>query len=100
MAAKQIVPALGLDSFSCPHVNCGAIAHQTWFKLFIDGYEKDSGPWRPNADDLASFRRNKDADARVIKFIEDSIAGRVFFETHSENTYVRTELINVYASKC
>ena len=39
MSGKTITPTLGSKSFSCPH--CGAIAHQTWYCLFVEGYEKD-----------------------------------------------------------
>jgi len=39
VAAKQIVPQLGLDSYSCPH--CGAISQQTWFKGFLVSMNRD-----------------------------------------------------------
>ena len=55
MADKQIVPALGLKSFSCPHVNCGANSHQTWFKLYADGYEEGSDPWMPPDTPVGEF---------------------------------------------
>jgi hypothetical protein len=40
--AKTIPPQLGADSFSCPY--CGAIAHQTWLKLFASFCEKENRP--------------------------------------------------------
>ena len=38
---KHIEPALGAASFSCPH--CGAIAQQTWWRLFLSEFPKK---WR------------------------------------------------------
>jgi hypothetical protein len=100
VAGKEIVPALGLESFSCPHVNCGAIAHQSWFKLYIDGYEKGDGPHLPNEENLTQYKRYKDADPDVIKFLEKIIQRTVFFDSTENNKYLRTELINVFISKC
>src|SRR5580704_15940159 len=42
MPAKQIVPQLGLESFSCPH--CGAIAQQTWYKSYLEGFIRNTKP--------------------------------------------------------
>lgn len=100
MATKQVVPALGLDSFSCPHVNCGAIAHQSWYKLFADYYGKDDGkPWLPSQADLENFKRQKQSD-EFINFFERFANRDVFLETHENQKFLRTEMINVSASKC
>jgi len=99
--SKQVVPALGLDSFSCPHVNCGAIAHQTWFKLFADRYGPDDGkPWLPSHSDIEKFKRNKEYGREFIAFFEKFANREVFLETHENSTHLRTELINVCVSKC
>lgn len=101
MAAKQVVPALGLDSFSCPHVNCGAIAHQTWYKLFGDYYGGDDGkPWLPSQADLEDFKRKQAFTAEVLTFFERLANREVFLETHEASKYLRTEVMNVCASKC
>jgi hypothetical protein len=99
--SKQVVPALGLDSFSCPHVNCGAIAHQSWFKLFADEYGKDDGkPWLASRADVEQFRRNNAHSVEFIAFFEKFAGREVFLETHENHEYLRTELINVCVSKC
>lgn len=98
MAGKEIVPALGLDSFSCPH--CSAIAHQTWFQLFAKGYEGDSGPWLPGEEVLTDYKRGKAPLPEIIKFFESFVARKVFFDERENRTNVSTGLMNVHVSKC
>src|ERR1700733_6650904 len=100
MAAKEMVPALGLESFSCPHVNCGAIAHQTWFSLFVQGHKNGSRPWLPGEEDLKRIRADQDVPSSVVNFFETVMQRNVFFENHDSATYLNNELINVHASKC
>ena len=40
--AKVVPPQLGLESFSCPH--CGALAAQSWFRMYYRPYGKDDSP--------------------------------------------------------
>ena len=101
MAVKEIVPALGLNRFTCPHVNCGAIAHQTWYKLYVREHGKDERPWLPGEEDLERYKKNNtDPDAGLIKYIKNLIARKVFFEQHNDLSYLNTELMNVHASEC
>ena len=100
MAAKEIVPALGLESFSCPHVNCGAIAHQSWFKLYAQWHKKGSSPWLPNEEDLKKFSADKNVPPNVIAFFKKLMQRKVFFETQETTAYLETELMNVHGSKC
>jgi hypothetical protein len=100
MAAKEIVPALGLESFSCPHVECGAIAHQTWFRLFVLRHEGENRPWLPNEEAIREIKADKQAPPDVITYFEKLMQRKVFFETHENNAYLKTELKNVHASKC
>jgi hypothetical protein len=95
----QVVPALGLDSFSCPHVSCGAIAHQTWFKLYVDAYQNDARPWLPTAEQLADFKRQKFSDD-VFRYFERIAQREVFFETLDNTVYLKMELMNVVVSRC
>ncbi|MEH2508677.1 hypothetical protein V1291_000031 [Nitrobacteraceae bacterium AZCC 1564] len=39
--SKYVPPALAKESFSCPHSNCRAIAHQTWFQCYADTIGKN-----------------------------------------------------------
>ena len=100
MAAKEIVPALGLELFSCPHVNCGAIAHQSWFKLYAQWHKKGSSPWLPNEEDLKKFSADKNVPPNVIAFFKKLMQRKVFFETQETTAYLETELMNVHGSKC
>jgi hypothetical protein len=52
MASKPVEPQLGAESFSCPH--CGALSHQTWFKVFVTNYDKDDAP--PRVANYVDFR--------------------------------------------
>src|SRR6476660_7882536 len=100
MAGREVVPALGLESFSCPHVNCGAIAHQTWFKAFAKKNPDGQRPWLADEKAVADFKRDKNVDTETIKFIENLAARKVFLSEHSEWMSVDQELINVHVSKC
>jgi hypothetical protein len=99
MAARQIVPALGLDSFSCPHLECGAIAHQTWYKLHVLRHEKESRPWLPGEEALRQLKADKNTPPSVITHLEKVMQRNVFFETHSY-TQLNTHLVNIHASRC
>jgi hypothetical protein len=99
MAARQIVPALGLDSFSCPHVECGAIAHQTWYRPYVLRYEKEKPPWFPTEEDLRRLKADKNTPPSVIAYFEKVIQQNVFFETH-DYTQLNTHLVNIRASRC
>jgi hypothetical protein len=99
MATKQIVPALGLDSFTCPHVNCGAIAHQTWFRLYVLRFDKDDRPWVPTDQHLENLRSGEQ-NREVLTFFVKMSEREIFFETHNESNYLNTVCINLYVSKC
>jgi hypothetical protein len=100
MAGKQIVPALGLDSFSCPHVSCGANSHQTWYKSFAKPHADDSKPWMPGPEDVVRIKETPAMDPEVIVFFERLITKEVFFEVRKEWVNVDLELTNVTVSKC
>jgi hypothetical protein len=100
MAGKQIVPSLELDSFSCPHVNCGAISHQTWLKLYVDTYENNDRPWVPTTKEVLKFKSGGDADHDQLVYFEKKARGNVFLDVHENTVYLRTELVNVVISKC
>jgi hypothetical protein len=42
MSPKPVEPQLGAASFTCPH--CGAVAHQTWYRLFLVNHERGDKP--------------------------------------------------------
>jgi hypothetical protein len=57
-------------------------------------------PWLATEEDLERYKRDKDATPHVIKYLEDLVQRKVFFEVHNDSTFLRTELSNIFASKC
>jgi hypothetical protein len=100
MAGKEVVPALGLDRFTCPYPDCGAIAHQTWFKALIEGYNDNGKPWLMTQ--AEGERLKKDPQFKDMQpFVEKMVAKSIFFETESDATWRRkTDLMNVHVSGC
>lgn len=62
--AKEIVPQLGLNSYSCPH--CGALAHQHWFHVFPDSFDRKARPGVVEREMIDKFIKNlaEDGDNR------------------------------------
>lgn len=100
MAAKQVIPALGLESFSCPHVDCGALAHQSWFRTYALRIEQDQRAWFPTHKEIENLRGEPHAPKVWLEFLERMASREVFFETHENTKWLRDELINVNLSKC
>lgn len=100
MSGKAITPTLGAKSFTCPH--CGAVAHQTWYSLYRDGYDKDNHPWTPDPDTIERIKKEKDLPGKedLIRFFERKLTKEVFFEIHENTSYLRGEVINLYLSTC
>jgi Domain of unknown function (DUF4145) len=100
MTDKTVTPSLGAKSFTCPH--CGAFAHQTWFKIFRDDFEKDQYPWVPDQEMIDNVRSNRDLPGKegLLKFLERRAARGLFFENHENFVYVKGELVNLYLSFC
>jgi hypothetical protein len=100
MSDKSIPPSLGAKSFSCPH--CNAVAHQTWFKLFSDGYQKDGRPWMPDPEVIDDLKAEKNLPNKenLLKQFQCMLAKELFFEHHEKALYLRSELGNAYLSEC
>jgi hypothetical protein len=100
MSGKVITPALGKKSFTCPH--CGAISHQSWYMLFLHGYDRDKGPWIPDPEFAKRIEQNDKIEekAPVIKFFERMLAKEIFREVHDSSRYLDNELINLTVSLC
>ena len=100
MGSKTVTPALGENSFTCPH--CGAIAHQSWYKIFMVGYGKDDRPHMPDnvvIENIKNDRRLENKDY-IINFLSKMTARKIFIEQNENGVYVSKELINLYASQC
>jgi len=100
VAGKTITPALGENSFSCPH--CGAISHQTWFKLFLESYDKDNKPWMPEPEIIDRIKRDKEFEDKegLITFFQKKLSKKLFHEVHENNSFLTSELENLNVAWC
>jgi hypothetical protein len=102
MAATPITPALGENSFTCPH--CGAVAHQTWYKLYMNVFDKDTMPSMPVEDVLQRIEADRDFSpegrASLKDYFTKKLAAKPFQELHEQSSYLRAQLDNVWASEC
>jgi hypothetical protein len=100
--AKTVTPALGLDSFSCPH--CGALAQQYWYRCWIDNFEKGV---RPEIFEASGVNRqgvaaieNDDERARVIAFVGRLDKNELTFRNRAKSPYTTAEMMNMSLSYC
>ena len=100
MPSKHVVPRLGLNKFSCPHPDCGALAHQTWFKLFAQRHDKDGGPFFPNARKVEDAERAKQLEKSTLKLLKRMLTREVFFEEEGGWSSLNKHLMNVHLSMC
>ncbi|HWP25275.1 MAG TPA: DUF4145 domain-containing protein [Xanthobacteraceae bacterium] len=100
MSGRPTTPQLGANSFTCPH--CGAIAHQTWYRLFLVSYEKGNAPSMPALEVIGIIEhdRNVPNKASKIEYFEKKLAKILFLRLHKEHTYTKSELENLYTSLC
>jgi hypothetical protein len=97
---KEIVPQLGLASFSCPYVKCRAIASQSWFKPYVLRYDKDEMPFRPKVAELQKFKDKPGVDRDVVAYFTRLASGELFFEQADSTVYLKSELKNISFSRC
>jgi hypothetical protein len=96
-----VEPSLGADSFSCPH--CGAYSHQSWRKLALVSFERDTGPEVISYDNMRNVRIERDADDNSRKrwesFVERIRKNNV---TYWYQQYIRTDwsFVNLHVSEC
>lgn len=100
MASKQVVPALGLNRFTCPHSDCGALAHQTWFKLFADSFGKDEQPFLPDPRSVEQARKAEQIESSILDFFERMLTKEVFIDMEDNWRNLNGRLVNVHVSKC
>jgi Domain of unknown function (DUF4145) len=100
MARKHVVPELGLNRFTCPHPDCGALAHQTWVKVYVDTYGKNESPYLPDAGKVANARKTKQYDEKVLVFLERMLTKEVFVDYEENWVNTNSHLVNVYVSMC
>jgi hypothetical protein len=103
MTNKTVTPALGEDSFTCPH--CGAISHQTWFSSFLKVYEKEEKPWVPTPAMIEQMKQDQNLPRgeqkdHVIKFLERKLSKALFWDLVDNGHFLRTTLVNLNISRC
>src|SRR5580692_10378264 len=102
MAGKEIVPQLGLDSYSCPH--CGALAHQFWFEVYPNSIKRGSKPTLASLADIkeyAAMQREKNEDQRraneqLARFLKNDVT----HEVRSRSTESHWCMFNMFMSLC
>jgi hypothetical protein len=94
---KSLPPALGLNSFSCPH--CGALAHQTWFALSPKRIERGKSATILTFADFHNVDLNK-FEEPARKFVERLKKHDVTYDIHQYNQGSDWNLHNAHASLC
>jgi hypothetical protein len=100
VSGKAVIPELGVQSFTCPH--CGALAHQTWLRPYVDTYGKDQTPRMPAPDVVDRIKKDRNLEDKetYIKYFKRVLAREVFIENQETSVYIRSELVNVSISRC
>jgi hypothetical protein len=97
-----VPPELGAKSFGCPH--CTAVAHQSWFKLFLSGYSSDEHPFVPASDVLQRIDQERliesQAKAKFKDYFKKRLSGLPFVERQESDSFLRSQLDNSWASRC
>jgi hypothetical protein len=98
-------PSTDLVSFNCPH--CGALAHQTWYSLYVREMERDGKPFIIDQNAMDDLEDNKEMHPQIHKDIKEIWSnslknfetGNPFFDQGTER-YLKVELRNVWISRC
>jgi Domain of unknown function (DUF4145) len=102
MAAKVVQPQFGAKSFSCPH--CGALADETWYKVFVDSYRNEDVPSVPDPQTVESIVRAEniphEAKRDLIRYFERVVAKVLFIETLHQSLYINQEVPTLHISRC
>jgi Domain of unknown function (DUF4145) len=111
MSRAPVPPSFGAESFSCPH--CGALAHQKWFKVIPESFERGAKPHvltpevannmrkqakasDDDADDNADEKENNHVRALLTRFAKNEVT--YFSKKYSSQSY--WEMVNVTFSQC
>lgn len=100
MAPKHVPPSTNLVSFNCP--NCGAIAHQSWYRVHADSIEKNKTPnlWTNELVDKVTKNYEAKKKADTAKHLRPYASGVPFLIGNPESEYCRDLLANVHVSEC
>jgi hypothetical protein len=106
MVAKHVEPAIDLESFSCPH--CGALAQQTWIRLYGKEIADNGTPFQPDGEfvqkEMGRAERQQTEQRRdtiaLVRFAQRVMAGELFFEELLGEYGKLPLLANVHVSLC
>jgi Domain of unknown function (DUF4145) len=98
---KQITPALGAESYSCPQ--CGALAAQHWFKVFPRSFEGKDKPVLFGIEEMIartnrmSEQSDKSRMASAIERLRENTVTYLFDRHLPDATW---EMLNMHMSLC
>jgi Domain of unknown function (DUF4145) len=101
MNSQNIEPQLGAKSFSCPH--CNAIAHQDWYRLFLQPENAtDVVVLTPESITTANMLLHSDRDAlsEIDQFVERLKKHELTFEYQNHPQSVKVKMANLHVSNC
>lgn len=102
MAAKVVHPTLGAKSFSCPH--CGALADQTWYKVYVYAYNKEQAPSLPDQQIISRIENEKapsDVKEHWLQYFTKVLAKEVFLDHDTAHpTYLTISVPTLSLSEC
>src|SRR4051812_39867666 len=102
MPPKQVTPALGLDSYSCPH--CGALAAQHWFRVFPKIYDSKQRPSLLGINQIVARRNRmseKKDDVSSIQAAIDRLQTNAVTYLYDRDLPATTwEMLNMHMSLC
>jgi hypothetical protein len=102
MAGKEVTPQLALDSYSCPH--CGALAHQFWFYVHPQSFERDKTPRVIGYEEMRKFavmkREDSDEQKAVDRLFERFRRNEVTFDVLKYGSNGNWQMLNMFLSRC
>ena len=102
MAVKDVAPQLGLDSYSCPH--CGALAHQFWFHIVPEAFNKNRTPLVVSLSMVEAAasepREEKRIKARFEELYERFLKNEVTHEVMTNTSGSYWQVMNMFLSRC
>lgn len=101
--SEENTPLISKTAFGCPH--CGAYTTQNWFQLSADPYsEEHRTPTIPDeamAEDLKTAKDiPEEARNELVKWVQDMLSGRPFFEKTKNTHYNCPTVQNCNISRC